>query len=240
MGINIGIIEIEAENALCREMRLDIRKARVDDVRGFEDISESDRIVTLEKARELFPDWEQFTGRNRIGADADAVYLEKIRDAGDIALLAPFSGLRHTGWVPLEGLSPERREAVLSASAPENRLTGWDLIGFDEMKDICGRCRLSWDKGRGCIGTFGPDNSLLPEIAGRHGCPFVASVPEAAAAGRIFTPEDALTLLEEVERLTKVLPSEGKMMVRRYSGPLERLGAVGRISSEEGCGFHFF
>ena len=44
----------------------------------------------------------------------------------------------------------------------------------------------------------------------------------------------------EVEILNKALPEEGKMMVRRYSGPVERLEAVARISVEEGCGFYFF
>jgi hypothetical protein len=240
MGINIGIREMEAESALCRGMRSEIVKAKVDGIAGFEDVSEYDTLVTLEKARGLFPDWEGFTKRNRIGDDVDAVYLTKVRDAGDIALLAPFKEKRFTGWVPLEGLSDERREAVLAASRPENRVNGWDLAGFDEMKEICGRCKLSWDKGRGCIGTFGPDNSLLPGIAARHGCAIIAAVPESAAAGRIHTPAEAAVMLEEVEKLTAVLPDEGKMMVRRYSGPLERLGAVGRISVEEGCGFYFF
>ena len=68
----------------------------------------------------------------------------------------------------------------------------------------------------------------------------MASVPEGAASGRIYTPEEAKALAGEVERLTAALPEEGKNAVRRYSGPVERLGLVASISVKEGCGFYFF
>lgn len=64
-------------------------------------------------------------------------------------------------------------------------------------------------------------------------------MPEAAASKKEFTPADAEALAKEVALLREVLPSEGKMMVRRYSGPLERLGEVARVSMEQGCGFYF-
>ena len=114
------------------------------------------------------------------------------------------------------------------------------MLDFDGMNEMCASCPLSWDKGRGCIGTFGPDNSQLPEIAERRGCKIIASVPEGAKDGKIYTPEEAKIMAEEVRLLQEVLPEEGKMAVRRYSGPLERLGAVADISSKEGCGFYFF
>ena len=145
-----------------------------------------------------------------------------------------------TGWIVLEGLPDDVRGSVLAKASQEDRLTGWDMLSFDEMNDMCAGCPLSWDKGRGCIGAFGPDNSLLPEIAGRHGCPIVASVPEAVREGRRFTSDDAKELLREVEVLKEALPAEGKMMVRRYSGPVDRMEAVARISVSEGCGFFFF
>ena len=132
------------------------------------------------------------------------------------------------------------KDEVISKASPEDRLTGWDMLSFDEMNEMCANCPLSWDKGRGCIGAFGPDNSLLPEIAGRHGCGIVASVPDAVKEGRRFTPEDAKELLREVEVLRAALPEEGKMMVRRYSGPVDRMEAVAKISVSEGCGFFFF
>jgi hypothetical protein len=114
------------------------------------------------------------------------------------------------------------------------------MLSFDEMNDMCKRCELSWDKGRGCIGSFGPDNSMLPGIAEKRGCKIVASVPEGAKSGRRYTPEDAKILLKEIETLTIALPEEGKKMVRNYSGPLERMNAVANISVKEGCGFYFF
>lgn len=40
--------------------------------------------------------------------------------------------------------------------------------------------------------------------------------------------------------LREALPVEGKMMVRRYSGPVDRMEAVARIAKSEGCGFYFF
>ena len=68
----------------------------------------------------------------------------------------------------------------------------------------------------------------------------MASVPDAVKDGRRFTPEDAKELLREVEVLRAALPEEGKMMVRRYSGPVDRMEAVAKISVSEGCGFFFF
>ena len=63
---------------------------------------------------------------------------------------------------------------------------------------------------------------------------------QAVAEGKRFTSEDAEELLREVEVLREALPAEGKMMVRRYSGPVDRMEAVARISKSEGCGFYFF
>ena len=56
----------------------------------------------------------------------------------------------------------------------------------------------------------------------------------------ILSPEEAEELLKECGILKDALPVEGKMMVRRYSGPVERMEAVARVSISEGCGFYFF
>ena len=63
------------------------------------------------------------------------------------------------------------------------------------------RQRDSFEQGDICIGAFGPDNSLLPSIAEKHGCAIVASVPESAKSGRIFSCADAERLLKECETL---------------------------------------
>lgn len=240
MGINIGICETEAPSAPCRELRANIVKVHLDDPTGYEQYMERDVKVDLETARQAVGDWDAFIKRNRINPDTDAIYIDKVKKEEDRAVLEPLSESVCTGWITTEGLPGDVKDEVISKASPEDRLTGWDMLSFDEMNEMCAKCPLSWDKGRGCIGAFGPDNSLLPEIAGRHGCGIVASVPDAVKEGRRFTSEDAKELLREVEVLRAALPEEGKMMVRRYSGPVDRMEAVAKISVSEGCGFFFF
>lgn len=240
MGINIGICETEAPSAPCRELRANIVKVHLNDPTGYEQYMERDVKVDLETARQAVGDWDAFIKRNRINPDTDAIYIDKVKKEEDRAVLEPLSESVCTGWITTEGLPGDVKDEVISKASPEDRLTGWDMLSFDEMNEMCTNCPLSWDKGRGCIGAFGPDNSLLPEIAGRHGCGIVASVPDAVKEGRRFTSEDAKELLREVEVLRAALPEEGKMMVRRYSGPVDRMEAVAKISVSEGCGFFFF
>ena len=240
MGINIGICETEAPSAPCRELRGNIVKVHLEDPSGFEEHMEYDVKVDLDTAKEAVGDWDAFIKRNRINPETDAVYMDKVKKDDDRALLEPLAQRICTGWIVVEGLPEDVRGQVLERAGSEDRLTGWDMLSFDEMNEMCANCPLSWDKGRGCIGAFGPDNSLLPEIAGRHGCPIVASVPDAVKEGKRFTSEDAEELLREVAVLREALPEEGKMMVRRYSGPVDRMEAVARISVSEGCGFFFF
>lgn len=240
MGINIGICEMEAKSAPCRELRSRVLKVHVDDASELEQHLEYDTKVELKDAKEAIDDWDAFLKRNRINPETDAVYMEKVKKDEDRAVLEPLAKKEYTGWIILEGLPDDARDVAMSRAGPDDRLTGWDQLSFDEMNEMCANCPLSWDKGRGCIGAFGPDNSLLPEIAGRHGCNLVASVPDAVREGRRFTAEDAEELLKEVDVLRAALPEEGKMMVRRYSGPVDRMEAVARISVSEGCGFYFF
>lgn len=240
MGISIGICETDAKSALCRDLRMNIVKVRVDNISGLEDLAGYDEIVSLDDARSLVGDWEAFMKRNRINAETDAIYMDKLKNDDDIALLKKKAEKVSTGWVDMSKVSASDREKVIALSKKENRMTGWDMLSFDDMNEMCLKCPLSWDKGRGCIGAFGPNDSLLPGIAEKRGCTIVASVPEGARSGRIYTPNDAAELLKEIDVLTVALPEEGKMMVRRYSGPLERMEAVARISVSEGCGFYFF
>lgn len=238
MGINIAVCELEAERASCRILKTDIRKALLKDIAGFEQYADYDTVVSLEDAAKAFPDWESFAKRNRISESADAIYMESVKDSGDAEILRGYSKDVPTGWVDLERMPADM--AAKARDSAEELLSGWDMIGFDEMKEACANCPLSWDKGRGCIGAFGPDESLLPGIAEKYGCAIVASVPDSASKGKRFTSADAAALLSEIEVLETALPKEGKMMVRRYGGPLERMRAVAKVSQEEGCGFFFF
>lgn len=238
MGINIGIKVMDAPNASCRALRSIIIKVHLSDPSGFESGAIYDEFVPYDAVKTIFADWESFVKRNRINEDADAVYLEKIKKADDLEKLKPVSVKRYTGWIDVSKLSEE--DAGKAVSSSSETVNGWDCLGFDEMGSICAACPLSWDKGRGCMGAFGPDNSLLPGIAEKHGCGIIASVPQAVKEGRIFDSKEAERLLNETSILKEALPGEGKMMVRRYSGPLDRLEAVARISMDEGCGFFFF
>ena len=240
MGVSIAICELEAKNALCKDYKTNIVKAMVDDISGIEDIVEVDEYVTLEDAGKLFPDWESFMKRNRLNAETDAVYIVKVKNDDDLAKLKPYVKKKYTGWVSLEGLDEAKKDEVLKRSKKENRITGWDLLEFDEMNEMCAKCSLSWDKGRGCMGAFGPDSSKLPEIAKKHGCAIIASALENAREQKRFSSEDAKTLKDEVAKITAVLPDEGKVYVNRYGGVLERLGAVADVCIKEGCGFLFF
>ncbi len=240
MGVNMAICELEAQNALCREMKTDTVRVLVEPVDGFEEISQYDMFVPLDKAEEAVGDWEAFLKRNRIKAEVDAVYLDKVKNKADLEALEPIAEKRRTGWIELSQVSAADRERAMEASRPENRVTGWHMISFEEMNETCARCSLSWDKGRGCIGNFGPSNSLLPEMAARHGCGIVGSVFELAEKGEKVDASRAKELKEEVATLRQVLPAEGKMMVRRYSGVLDRLKAMADVCEREGCRFYFF
>lgn len=240
MGISIAICEKDAPNASCATLKKDIRKAMVSDITPFGDAAVYDLVVSLEEAKKVFPDFEAFIKRNRINEATDAIYMDKVKKDDDRATLMPLAQRKYTGWVNTDGLSPELFDKAMELSKPENRVNAWDCLDFDEANSTCAECPLSWDKGRGCIGPFGPDSSQLPEIASRRGCDIVASVPGFAKECKVLSPDDAKVLLKECEVLETALPEEGKMAVRRYAGPVERMRAVAEISVKEGCGFYFF
>ena len=240
MGINIGICEMETNSSLCKDLRSEIIKVHLDDPTGFEDIVQYEDKVDLETAKKKLGDWEAFIKRNRINPETDAVYMSKVKKDDDISLLKPFSKRVCTGWIIMDGLSNDMKEKVLKKANKDDIITGWDQLEFDEMNELCAKCPLSWDKGRGCIGAFGPETSKLPEIAAKYDCHITASAPASAKSHKIFTPDDAEKLLKEIEILKEALPKEGKVFVNRYKGPVERMEAVAKISVAEGCGWYFF
>jgi hypothetical protein len=237
MGINIGIGYEDSECAGCGDLRRQIIRVRVKEGSGLDDILEKERVVPIEKAMEAVQDWDDFAERNSLDPSEDFVYISSLKKA-DRKILEPLAEESVSGWASLEGLSASDREKAISAA--EESMTGWDMISFDDMSEICGKCPLSWDKGRGCIGAFGPDNSLLPQIAEKYGCEIVASVPESAKSGRRFARKDADKLLKECGILREKLPEEGKMAVRRYAGPVERMEAAAKACIHGRCGFYFF
>ncbi|WII09867.1 hypothetical protein O8W32_03320 [Methanomassiliicoccales archaeon LGM-DZ1] len=239
MGINIALCETEAEKAPCRSLKLEVRRARTD-AAGFDDYMIYEEKVSLDDARNVFPDFEGFLKRNRINAETDAVYMDKVKKDEDREALAKYVKKTATGWIDLTRMDAATREKALKAAGPDDRTTAWDDLDFDSMNKMCSECPLSWDKGRGCMGTFGPATSKLPEIARKYGCPIIGATFENAAAMKKLTPEDAKAVLKEVEVLKPALEKEGKMAVHRYMGPLERIEAAAKVSSEYNCRFYFF
>ena len=237
MGINIRAFYEEAERASCNGLRRKVLRAHVKDVTGLESILEKDLVVPMEEARKALDDWESFSERNSLDLDSEYVYIGSLKKAYK-PVLEPLAKEVCTGWTDMEKLSEEDRKKVLDVA--DETLTGWDMLSFDDMNSVCARCPLSWDKGRGCIGAFGPDNSLLPSIAAKHGCPIVASVPDRVESGEALSLEETADLVKECAVLREKLPEEGKMMVRRYSGPVDRMEAAAKACVSEKCRMCFF
>ena len=240
MGVSIAICETDSESALCKVGKTALLKVNLKDVAGFEDVAEFDMVAPLDQAKAAMgADWETFLKRNRLDPEMETLYLDKVKQDADKQKLAPICKKLYTGWISLDKVAADRKEALLAKAGKDDRLTAWDMLSFDEMGATCAKCPMSWDEGRGCMGTFGPDNSALPEIAKKNNCAIVASVPESVVSKRLFTPEDAIKLLDEVKVLREKLPAEGKMMVRRYSGVLDRLEKMGNVCVTYKTRFYF-
>ncbi|MDD1772139.1 MAG: hypothetical protein LUQ09_04390 [Methanomassiliicoccales archaeon] len=240
MGVSIAICETDSDSALCKVGKATLLKVNLKDVAGFEDVAEFDTVVPMDQAKAVMgADWEAFLKRNRFDAEMETLYMDKVKQDADKQRLAPVGKKLYTGWIALDKVPADRKDALLAKAGKDDRLTGWDMLSFDEMSATCAKCPLSWDEGRGCMGTFGPENSALPEIAKRSNCAIVASVPDSIVSKKIFTPEDAVKLLEEVKVLREKLPAEGKVMVRRYSGVLDRLEKTGNICITYKTRFYF-
>ncbi|HUT26568.1 MAG TPA: hypothetical protein VMW85_00775 [Methanomassiliicoccales archaeon] len=240
MGVSIAICEVDSDSALCKVGKSTLLKVNLKDVAGFEDVAEFDLVVPISQAKLVMgDDWEAFLKRNRLDPEMETLYLDKIKQDADKQRLVAESQKLYTGWIPVDKVSPERMSALMERSGKDDRLTAWDMLSFDEMGAACAKCVLSWDEGRGCMGTFGPENSALPEIAKKNGCTIIASVPSSVGSKKLFSAEEAAKLLEEVKLLREKLPDEGKMMVRRYSGVLDRLEKMGNVCVTSRSRFYF-
>ena len=240
MGISMAIYEIECKNALCASRKKSILKVLVKEPSLYGDASEYSVFLPMEEAGEMFGNMDDFIKRNKIKDDVCTIYLDRLKDENDRKIMERSVERTYTGWIDLSKVDDGTKKELISGSAPEDTQTEWDMVSFDEMNETCAECKLSWDKGRGCIGSFGPDNGTLPDIAARYGCEITASVPDGVSKKRRYTPDDAKILSEEIAVLRSALEKEGKQAARRYGGPVDRLEAVAKISMEEGCGFRFF
>ncbi|MGD0057059.1 MAG: hypothetical protein ABSB83_04285 [Methanomassiliicoccales archaeon] len=240
LGISIAINELDSDESLCKAKKTSTLKVHLNSIAEYERYAEFDLVVDPEDAKKaLGADWETFLKRNRIDAAVQTIYVEKIKNDADRQMMTPIAKKLYNGWIPLANLPDDVTKGLRAMADTNNRLTDWDMLSFDELNETCARCPLSWDNKRGCIGTFGPENSLLPSIAEKYGCKIVASVPKYAKDRTMLTTEDAKRLLEEVKVLREKLPAEGKTMVRRYDGVLDRLKAVADTCVKYGARFYF-
>ena len=240
MGISMAICETECKSALCKRPKENVLKVLAKDPSKYGDAAEFEISISIEDALKEFKDPDGFVKRNKIGSDVCTLYADRIKDPSDLAVLEKKMKRSYTGWVDVSKLKAADRSLLISNSQPEDRQTEWDMLSFEEMGAVCAKCELSWDKGRGCLGSFGPDNSALPGIAEKYGCKVTASVPKGVSSKRVYTKDDAAILSKEIPILRDALQKEGKLAVSRYSGVVDRLEAVARISVKEGCGFRFF
>ncbi len=240
MGISIAICELDSDESLCKEGKLSILKARLDDVSGYEACADYDEVVSAADAKKAMGgDWDAFLKRNRLDAEKESFLLGKIKNEEDAAKLRGVASKEYSGWIDLSCLSPEQAKAVKNKAGEDNLMSQWNTIPLDETNAICGKCVMSWDKGRGCLGNFGPENSQLPEIAAKHNCAIVASVPELAKSGKKLTPEEAKQLSAECKVLREKLPEEGKSPARRYGGVVDRLEIVADLCASKGVRLYF-
>lgn len=242
MAINMAITELESEKALCRGKKLSTVKVFFDEPGRWEKYMEVDRIVDLKRATEKLGKerMDAFFKKTRLKVEGDELYLEKVKDEADRKMLEPFVKEVRTKWVLLEKVPSELRKEMTDASKKENQVTEWDLLEFDEMYATCAKCGLSWDSKKGCVGNFGPSASPVPALARKYGLSLLTKANELAEQKKVLTPKDADELLKEVKVLREKSPAEGKMIVRRIEGTLNRLEAVAKCAKDYKVGFYFF
>lgn len=236
----MAICELDSVNSLCKVGKETIIKARLGSVQGLEAFADYDEVVAMADAKQVFAsDWEGFLKRNRLDGDRESFLLEKVKKEEDVAKLRSVAKKDYTGWVVLAKMSPSQAKDAVAKAGGDNLMTQWDTVPLEETNAICGRCGMSWDKGRGCIGSFGPEDSQLPDIAKKHGLAIVARVPELAQSREKLTPQDAKKLVEECKVLKVKLPEEGKGPARRYGGVVERMEAMADLCAKNGMHFYF-
>lgn len=241
MAITMSITELESPKALCRAHKQTYTKVFLRQLGAFAPSAEVERTIDL-KAAEAALGAEATAAllkRNKLRVASSALDPARIKEASDLKLLQPFVREVRTQWVAVEKVPPAKRDALLAQSNPDDRVTEWDLLSFEEMYATCAKCPLSWDKGRGCIASFGPTRTALPELAAKYGARLVASIPKLSESKEPLPAARAEELLADVKVLLEKLPLEGKAAARRYAGSLERLEALATTAKTHGVRFYF-
>ncbi len=242
MGLNMAITELESDKALCKGKKLSVVKVFLEDPSRWDKIVEVDRIVDLKKATDKLgkDKVDEFIKKSKLKVEGDELYLEKVKDENYRKMFEPFVKEVKTKWILMEKVPTDQKKDVVASAKKENTVTEWDMLEFEEMYATCGKCGLSWDNKKGCVGNFGPSGSPVPELAKKHGLNILSKVNELSESKKILSPKDADELLKEVKILREKAPAEGKMIVRRIEGTLNRLEAIAKCSKDYNVGFYFF
>lgn len=243
MGLNMAITELESDKALCKTKKMTVARVHIPNAGQWEPYVEVDKKVELKKAAEKLGQvkMDEIFKRSRLRAvEVEELSLEKIKDPADQKTLAPFVKEIKTGWIAMDRVPSDKKAAVLAAAKKEDSVTDWDLVEFEDMYATCAKCGLSWDNKKGCVGNFGPAGSPVPELSKKYGLSLLAKVNEAAEQKKMFTSKDADELLKEIKVIREKSPAEGKMIVRRIEGTLNRLEAMSMCAKDFGVGFYFF
>lgn len=242
MGLNMAITELESDKALCKGKKLSAVKVFLDDPERWDRYVEVDRIVDLKKASEKLgkEKMDAFFKKSKLKVEGDELCLEKVKDEADRKMFEPFVKEVKTKWTLVEKVPSGQRKDLVAGAKKENVVTEWDLLEFDEMYATCGKCGLSWDNKKGCVGNFGPAGSPVPELAKKYGLNILAKVNELAEKKTMLSAKDADELLKEVRVLREKAPAEGKMIIRRIEGTLNRLEAMAKCAKDFNVGFYFF
>ncbi|OGS45115.1 MAG: hypothetical protein A3K76_05980 [Euryarchaeota archaeon RBG_13_57_23] len=242
MGLNMAITELDSDKALCKGKKLSTVKVFLEDPSRWEKHVEVDRIVDLKKATENLGQEkiDAFLKKSRLKVEGDELFLEKVKDESDRKMFQPFVKEVKTKWILVEKVPSAERKDLVSAAKKENTVTEWDMLEFEEMYATCAKCGMSWDNKKGCVGNFGPSGSPVPELAKKYGLKLLAGVNELAESKKIMSRNDADELLREVKVLREKSPAEGKMIVRRIEGTLNRLESMANCAKDFKVGFYFF
>jgi len=240
MSITMFIMETESDKALCREKKGKNAQFNLRECGKFNQYCERNFFIDLVAAEAKLGKEKvaEIKKRNKVRGKGE-IKAEKVTDKGDLAALKPFTREEVTTWVNILALPKGVVDEISASGLVSDVMTAWDMIDFEEMGEICGKCVLSWDKKRGCVATLMPGESPLPEIAKKAGLNFIASIPKYAEDKTVFDGAKAKELLKEIEKLKPAVEKEGKQIAYRLSGVIERLESMAKACAEYNVKFYF-
>jgi hypothetical protein len=240
MSITMFLKELESDKALCREMKNTIARVNLRDASKFLAYCERNYFIDLGAAAKKLGEakLKEIKKRNGVRGTGE-IKADKIKDKNDLEALKPFTREEVTTWVDLLSQPKSVVDEIMSSGLVSDSMNSWDMLSFEQMGEICGKCALSWDKGRGCVATLMSGDSPLPEIARKAGLQFIADIPKHAETKTVFDGSKATELLADIPKLRAAVEKEGKQMANRLKGVIERLESAAKVCAENNVRFYF-